>query len=198
VDGGGAAGKLPATTHKDYPQGSDRSTDGREGVSIVRRAIVIVCTVAFVVAIPAFGLASHRAQQGGAHVNCTASRSSAAAVTTTSTTFSTIPAYELGVESVFGMSESVTLVMSGSPVYVKVIDTSVGGSSALDPGQVTIQTTADNNTASITFVTLGAAAPHLHTLDVEWRLKSSGGSATIKRGAVNLLYEAGDSGCPFV
>ncbi len=164
----------------------------------MRRAVVIASAVALVVAIPTLGLAVLRGGQDGAHVNCTASRSSSSAVTTTSTSFSKISALELNVESVFGMSESVTLVMSGSPVNVKVMDTSVGGAFQLDPGVARVQATPDNNTVSITFVTQGAPAPHGHMLDVEWRLKSSGGSATVKRGAVNLVYEAGDSGCPFV
>lgn len=163
----------------------------------MRRAIIIGSAVVVALALPAVGLAVMQTQ-GGGHVNCAASASSNSGVTTTATTFSKISALELNVESAFGMSESVTLILSGSPVYLKVIDTSVGGSFPLDPGLTTLRATPDNDAPSLTFVTIGLPASHMHTLDVEWRLKSTGGSATIKRSVVNLLYEAGDAGCPFV
>jgi hypothetical protein len=165
----------------------------------MRRPIVFGSVVALALTLPTIGLAVMRTQpQGGAHVNCTASASLGDPRTTTSTTFSKIAPLELNVESVFGMSESVTLVMSGSPVNVKVVDTFAGGSFRLDPGVATIHRTADDDTASITFVTTGAPATRGHTLDVEWRLAAPGGTATIRRSAVNLVYQAGDSGCPFI
>jgi hypothetical protein len=134
---------------------------------------------------------------GGGHVDCTASVTTPA-VTTTSTTYSKVDPLRLQVESASGMSETVTLVLSGSPVDVKVLDTFAGGTFALAPGAAPVGGSSEAQAVSLTFVTDGAPASREHTIDVEWRLASPGGRATIKRGVVNLLYEAGSAGCPFI
>jgi hypothetical protein len=167
----------------------------------MRRGLILGSAVALLVlAVPLTVVAVTRAPaQDGAHANCTASRSTATPVTTTSTSFAKISALKLNVESVFGMTESVTIVVSGSPVELKVTDMSVGGTFAMAPGVTTIDPSAgDTDAFTLAFVTAGAPAPHGHAIDVQWRLESGSGSATLKRGAVSLLYEAGDSGCPFV
>jgi hypothetical protein len=165
----------------------------------MRRGLILGAVVALVVlAVPLTVVAVTRAPaQDGSHANCTATRSTATQVTTTSTKFAKLAKLRLDVESVFGMTETVTVVATGSPVQLKVTDASVGGSSVMAPGITTIDP-GSTDAFSLTFVTPGGAAPHEHTLNIRWRLATGGGSATIERGAVSLLYEAGDAGCPFV
>jgi hypothetical protein len=124
-------------------------------------------------------------------------RSTTRAVAIASQTFVTIPALGLEVESVFGMSESVTVVLDGAQgVQFRVMDTTVGGSFPMAPGVTTLHA-GDTDSFTLTFLTAGIPESHGHTLDVQARLKGSG-NVTLKSGAVVLLYEAGDSGCPFI
>jgi len=120
-------------------------------------------------------------------------------VSTSSTSFTTIAGLEVDVESVFGMTAPVSLVLSGAPVQVRVTDTSVGGTVNMQPGTANFDpTTGATSGFSFTFVDEGTAAPHLHTIEVQWKVLNSGTTATLRRGDASLLYEAGDAGCPFV
>ena len=89
------------------------------------------------------------------------------------------------------LAQNFTVQMSGtfdgSDVQVRLVDTSVGGSSLLMPGSTTIRVGAVQTAASFTWVG-SSPAEHQHTFQLQWRLPSEG-STTLKSGDLTLSYQ---------
>ena len=90
-----------------------------------------------------------------------------------------------------GFSASLTVTLSGAPVYFRVL---MDGGPVLAPLGVRFDPEADGrpHTFSATFV--GHAGmfegSDLHGLEVQWR-SPSGRAETLERGAANVLYQQG-------
>jgi hypothetical protein len=92
--------------------------------------------------------------------------------------------------SVFGMSATLSVTVTGSPVTFRITDTAIGGTFNMLPGVVTFTPTTDNTNFTYHFVSEGNAAPHDHVLQVQWKLAGTG-SATLTQGDLDVLYESG-------
>jgi hypothetical protein len=75
----------------------------------------------------------------------------------------------------------------GDEPQVRVLDTSIGGTSPLDPGSTTVGAGSKPTAFSFTWVGQNPAE-HEHTFRLQWRLPS-GGSSTMEAGDLTLLYQ---------
>ncbi len=164
----------------------------------MRKSFVIGIAAIVLVATPLTVLAVSRSgQSGGAHINCMATRALTKPISTGSTTFKDISSLRLPVEAVFGLTESVTVVVKGAPVRLKAVNVEQGGTFEMAPGTVTMDPTAGaTNAFSFTFVSDGAPALHAQEVRISWRVLHAGDSATMVRAVVSLVYEA--ETCPFI
>jgi hypothetical protein len=108
-------------------------------------------------------------------------------LTTTSTAWSNVQGMRVkdGLAQNFAVQVSGTF--EGSDVQVRVVDASIGGTSALAPGSTTIRAVSGSAASSFTWVGQNPAQ-HQHAFKLQWRLPSAG-SATMNAGDMTLLYQ---------
>jgi hypothetical protein len=133
----------------------------------------------------AYGLGRSTATPGTriACLDVTAVKTSAS---TSSTTWTNVPGMQIKDFLAQNMSLQLSGTFDGSQVQVRVLDTSVGGTSALAPRATAVPASSGTG---FSFTWVGSfPAEHQHTFQLQWRL-SSGGSASMSAGALTLLYE---------
>ena len=162
------------------------------------RWIVVPVALALALATPfvvfaTVGHASGRATTGQSNLDCQSFSARSSSTSTSSSSFTNIGGLEVGVDSVFGMTINVSGVFKGAPIELQVVDTSVGGSFAQPPGPAFLTPPGGSAVApfSFTWVDPGAPAEHFHTLDVQWKVTSSG-TATMTRGDVTVNFQNGN------
>ena len=154
-----------------------------------RRWIVIVAGLTAIVLVPT-GVALGRSRATtvpGTRASCLDWAAVTAPVSTTSTVWADVPG--LRVKDILAQNFAVQIsgTFSGADVQVRVVDTSVGGTSALAPGSTTIRAASASTASSFTWVGQNPAE-HAHTFAVQWRVPASG-TATMTAGDVSLLYQ---------
>ncbi len=153
---------------------------GRKGVVVVGLAVALVPMAM------AYGLGRSVSVQGS-RASCLDWVAAQAPKTTTSPTWVNVP----GMQVRDVLAQNFTLQMSGtfdgSDVELRVLDTSIGGSSPLMPGSTTIRVGVVPAGYSFTWVG-SSPAEHQHTFRLQWRLPTSG-SATMMNGDLSLSYQ---------
>ena len=149
-----------------------------------------IMAVASVVVLVPIGLAVGRAAVEtvpGHPLSCLDWTARTASVSTTSTTWTDVPGMK--VKDVLAQNFAVQLSanLNGSDVQLRVMDASVGGSSALLPAVTTVRVPGVPTGFSFTWVGSNPSE-HSHTFRLQWRLPS-GGSATLVSGAMTLQYQ---------
>jgi len=105
---------------------------------------------------------------------------------TASTTWTDVPGMQLKDFLAQNMALQLSGTFDGSQVQVRMMDTSVGGTSALAPRATTVPASSGTG---FSFTWVGSfPAEHQHTFQLQWRLPS-GGSASMSAGDLTLLYE---------
>ena len=107
--------------------------------------------------------------------------------TTTTTTWSNVPG--MLVKDVLAQNFAVQMsgTFDGDEPQLRVRDTSIGGTSTLDPGATTAGVGSASTGFSFTWVGQNPAE-HQHTFRLQWRVPS-GGSTTMQAGDLTLLYQ---------
>jgi hypothetical protein len=115
------------------------------------------------------------------------------AVSTTTTSWASVPALSglSGGCNVDGISAAVTVNVTGNPVELRAVN----GPNILNPSSVTFRPPAGSGieTFSANFVGGQELNNTPLTTQVQWRLVTAGGSATLRSGSVVVL--PGDSHC---
>jgi hypothetical protein len=115
------------------------------------------------------------------------------AVSTTTTSWASVPAMSglSGGCNVDGISAAVTVNVTGNPVELRAVN----GPNILNPSSVTFRPPAGSGieTFSANFVGGQELNNTPLTTQVQWRLVTAGGSATLRSGSVVVL--PGDSHC---
>ena len=152
-----------------------------------RKVVVVVgLFIALVPVAIAYGLGRSVSVQG-TRASCLDWVATETPKTTISTTWANVPG--MLVKDVLAQNFTVQMsgTLEGSDVQVRVLDTSIGGSSLLMPGSTTIRVGAVPTATSFSWVG-SSPAEHQHTFRLQWRLPS-GGSSTMKAGDLTLLYQ---------
>ena len=164
----------------------------------MRRVVILGLIVLLLALIPLTGLAVQSpGRTGGARVNCMATSTLAQPVTTKKTSFIDIADLRMSIQAVWGVTASVTVVVTGGPVRLKALDMTEGGPLEMSPGVVTLDpSVGETNAFSFTFVGPDLGRYGTQGLSVRWRIVHAGDSATIVRAAASLIYETED--CPYI
>ena len=159
----------------------------------MRKQLVIVGALALVVAIPAVALAASGVL-GGA-LERQAAKWTTTSVTTASTEWRNIPRLSLTRCTVHQVTATLSVTVSGGPVQFRVITDSVP-EAPMQPGAARF---VPNGAESFSFGFAGRTAAFeaddTHRFDVQWR-SPTGAPVVLRRGALNLLFERGNQGCP--
>jgi hypothetical protein len=107
--------------------------------------------------------------------------------TTSSTSWTNVPGMLVKDVLAQNFAVQVSGTFDGTEPQVRVLDTSIGGTSALTPGSTTVGVGAAPTAFSFTWVGQNPAE-HQHTFRLQWRLPS-GGTSTMESGDVTLLYQ---------
>lgn len=122
---------------------------------------------------------------GGGQVACELFAYSTTAASTSSTSFTDIPGLTVSGTLAEAFTVQLSANFGGTKVALQVTDTSIGGTSVLQPGVAF----AANTGSSFSFTWVGSnPAEHSHTFTAQWRVVGSG-TATFQRGDISLLYQ---------
>lgn len=146
----------------------------------------IIAMVALVPMGIAFG-ASRAGSVNGSRASCLNWKARNTSTTTHSTRWVNIPGMRLNALLAENFAVQVSGTFSGDVVQIRALDTSVGGAFPLAPRSTTIVWLAGPRDFSFTWVGT-SPAEHEHTIQLQWRLPSTG-IITMDAGAMTLLYE---------
>lgn len=154
----------------------------------MQKLLVAGATVAALGSLPAVALATASPAQDSSPANCQTTRWTTTPVSATSA-FAAIGDLTTNVTSIYPVTVTVSGVVRGGPVAMRVVDHWVQIQAA-KPGTVRVQPVGGRATSfSFTWVAPGSsAAPRGHRFTVEWRRPASTGTATLTRADVALSY----------
>ena len=133
---------------------------------------------------------------GRSKVNCQDVAWRTAAISTTSSHFSAIPALKPEVSSIGPMSITVSAALQGSPVAFRVRDISVAGNKVSPPGAVPFADGTEASSFSYTWTDPGiSAAERGHKFLVQRRRTSATGTATLTKADVVVVYQTEPGAC---
>jgi hypothetical protein len=160
----------------------------------MRKWLVAGCVFAVLAAVPAIVLAG--TGHGRSKVNCQDVAWRTAAISTSSSQFSTIPGLKPAVNSIRPMSITVSAALKGAPVAFRVRDISVAGNKVSPPGAVPFAHGTRPSSFSYTWTDPGiSAAIRGHQFKVQWRRTSAGGTATLTKADVVVVYQTERGAC---
>lgn len=134
----------------------------------------------------AYGI-SRSASVSGTRASCIDWAAVTSAATTTSTAWTNVPGMVVKDTLAQNFTVQVSGTFDGDQPQVRVIDTSIGGTSPLDPGSTTVGVGTGPTAFSFTWVGQNPAE-HQHTFRLQWRLAAAG-SSTMEAGDISLLYQ---------
>jgi hypothetical protein len=159
----------------------------------MRKALVTIAGLIGVAAIPAAVLAAGGVF--GSALDRQAARWTTTPVTTSSTTWRNVPRLSLTRCTVNQVTATISVTVAGGPVRFRVITDGVP-EAPMRPGTARF---VPDGTESFSYTFVGPTAPFeaddTHRFSVQWR-SPTGDAVTLRRGALNLLFERGTQGCP--
>jgi hypothetical protein len=148
--------------------------------------VPMVVAVALVPVGIAFGL-SRTTTVPGTRASCLDWAVVTSPSTTGSTAWKNVPGMRVRDVLAQNIAVQVSGTFEGSDLQLRVLDTSIGGTSALAPGKTSVH--GDQAPGSVSFTWVGQnPAEHQHTFQLQWR-SPSGGDVTMSAGDVTLLYQ---------
>ena len=152
-----------------------------------RMWVGIVLAVAVLVPVSvAYGI-TRSATVPGTRASCLDWAAVKSPATTTSTTWTNVPGMVVKDTLAQNFAVQVSGTFDGDQPQVRVIDTSIGGTSPLDPGSTTVGVGSGPTAFSFTWVGQNPAE-HQHRFRLQWRLPSAG-SSTMEAGDISLIYQ---------
>ena len=138
--------------------------------------------------VPAVAFAASRSGGSSSPINCQTTRWTTTSVSATST-FTRIPALTTNLTAIYPVTVTVSGVVKGQPVDVKVVDHWIQTQTA-KPGIVRVTPMGGVATPfNFTWVAPGSsAATRGHTFDIDWRRTSAGGTSTLVKADVSVAY----------
>lgn len=154
----------------------------------MRKTIVALVVFALLASIPIAVMAVELGK--GSRLDHQRADIRSATTTTTSTSWANIPGLQLDVCAIGWTSATVSAVVSGPPVYFRVL--ADGVPPLMSPAAARFDPGTGMTSFSFTFVgrmgTFEGSDGHL--FDVQWR-SATGGAVTFHRGDMNLLFGVG-------
>ncbi len=125
----------------------------------------------------------------GTQVSCLKFGARMTTATTTSTGWRNVPGMAASATLAQNFAVLVSGTFSGQGVRLRVLDSTVGGPLALQPGSTLVAPSPGvSNAVSFTWVGTNPAE-HSHTFNLQWQLTSASGKAAIHDGSVTVLYQ---------
>jgi hypothetical protein len=158
------------------------------------RKLTVVVAVMALLGGTAWGVLT-ATRSGVTPVNCMDTHWRATKVSTSSTTFATVPGFTDDPSSIFPISINVSALVSGAPVEFRVLNTDVGAQTDVSRPGVTrfVPNGGDPDSFSYLWVEPNqSAAVHVTSLQLQWR-SPSGQPVNMLRGdmAVEFATETG-------
>ncbi len=161
----------------------------------MRRWVLFTAVVAVVAAIPLAVWAAGAASPDNTAINCQTVKWRTTTLTTSSSSFATIPELKPEVSSVFPMSITVSAVVSGQPVAFRLRDVSVAGNKVVPPGVAPFSAGALSS-FSYTWTDPGiSSAVRGHQFLVQWRRTTPAGTSKLLKADVVVLYQTEKGAC---
>ncbi len=171
----------------------------------MQKLIAIGASAAVLAVVPATAVAASSLSSSpaspGSHrlysaINCQELEWRTTSVSTTSSSYSSLPGLTASVVSAGGMTVDVSVVLSGGPVALRLTDTSVAGTLTVPPGRVDFTPAIGRTALSFTWTDPGiAAAARAHTIALQWR-KTGTSAVTLRRGDITVGFMAEPGTCP--
>ena len=159
----------------------------------MRKAFAVTGALVVAIAIPAAVIAAGGVL-GGA-IDRQASRWTTTQAATSSTSWRNVPRMSLTRCTRNQVTAMVNVTVSGAPVLFRVIVDGVP-EAPMRPGPARF---VPDGTESFSFSFVGRTAPFeaddTHSFNVQWR-SPTGDRVRLRRGVLNLLFQAGAQGCP--
>lgn len=110
------------------------------------------------------------------------------AVATTSTAWTNVPTFKMGICSIGEVSATLSVTVSGAPVRFRILGEQ---GNVIEPGPARFVPNGSES-FSYTFITSTGTfeADDKHALQVQWQ-SATGGTVTLSRGDLNVLYGKG-------
>jgi hypothetical protein len=159
----------------------------------MHKLLVTIGGLALLAAVPAAVLAASGVF--GSALDRQAASWTTAPVTTSSTTWRDVPRLSLSRCTVNQVTATVSVTVRGAPVLFRVVVDGVP-EAPMQPGSARF---VPDGSESFSFTFVGRTAPFeaddTHRFNVQWR-SPTGATVTLRRGALNLLFQRGTQGCP--
>ena len=159
----------------------------------MRRQLMIVGALALAVAVPAAALAASGVLSGA--VERQAAKWTTTSTTTASGAWRNVPRLSLTRCTLHQVTATLSATVSGGPVQFRVVIDGVP-EAPMRPGAARF---VPDGVESFSYTFVARTAPFeaddTHRFDVQWR-SPSGAPVVLRRGALNLLFERGEQGCP--
>lgn len=158
----------------------------------MRKLVLVVAGVLLAVAIPAAVIAA--SGTFGSALDRQAAKWTTTPATTSSTAWRRVPGLSLTRCTLNQVTATISVTVSGAPVSFRGVIDGVP-EAPMRPGPARF---VPNGTESFSYSFVHRTAPFeaddTHRFDVQWR-SASGTPVTLRRGALNLLFQRGTQGC---
>ncbi len=159
----------------------------------MRRWLAIIGGLGLAAAVPAAVLAAGGIF--GSALDRQAARWTTTPVSTSSTAWRNVPRLSLTRCTLDQVTATVSATVAGGPVRFRVVIDGVP-EAPMQPGTARF---VPDGTESFSYTFVGRTAPFeaddTHRFSVQWR-SPTGARVTLRRGALNVLFERGTQGCP--
>jgi len=158
----------------------------------MRKLVLVVAGLLLAVAIPAAVIAA--SGTFGSALDRQAAKWTTTPATTSSTAWRRVPGLSLTRCTLNQVTATISVTVSGAPVSFRGVIDGVP-EAPMRPGPARF---VPNGTESFSYSFVHRTAPFeaddTHRFDVQWR-SASGTPVTLRRGALNLLFQRGTQGC---
>ena len=158
----------------------------------MRKRLVIAAALVVLVAIPAVVIAA--SGTFGSALDRQAAKWTTTPATTSSTAWRNVPRLSLTRCTLNQVTAEISVTVRGAPVSFRAVIDGVP-EAPMRPGPARF---VPDGTESFSYTFVHRTAPFeaddTHRFDVQWR-SPTGAAVTLRRGALNLLYQRGTQGC---
>jgi hypothetical protein len=159
----------------------------------VRKLLIVLGALLLCAAVPVVVLAATGIFNGG--LERQSARWTTNDATTSSTAWRNVPGLSLTRCTRNQVTALVSVTVSGAPVRFRVVIDTVG-EAPMQPGAARF---VPDGTEAFSYAFVGNTGPFeandTHRFDVQWQ-SPSGAPVTLRRGALDLLFQRGTQGCP--
>ncbi|HCP62601.1 MAG TPA: hypothetical protein DIU14_09070 [Actinobacteria bacterium] len=155
----------------------------------MKRSLIAVGAAAAVVAVMVPVAVWASSGSGHSVLSCQSFTFSTTPASTSTTAWANIPGMTFDATLAEAYQVQMSANFAGAPVIVRVQETESGGTFTMQPGGAVARPVGGQPTSFAYTWVASSPAEHAHTFQAQWRLWSGGGTATITRGDLTLLFE---------